>query len=119
MEYVNIAGLFSLTYPDGNVAQWGVDSKDAMLLAVREINAEESGKSSAFRLVLSPDDIVDSRCDPISSKPKADLLLKRNRTLAALLGVDCSGVYKAIASEYEAVNVGTRDFFKSLLTCCT
>ena len=107
VESYNIAGLFSLTYPDGSVAQWGVDSKDAMTLAVKELNAEEAKKNSiiTFRLRLASDDIVDSRCDPVSSKSKAQALLERVSPLHALLGADCSGVYKVIADSYQAAKV--------------
>lgn len=79
-----------------------------MTLAIREINAEEGRNNQSirtFRIALAGDDIVNSRCNPASSKPIAQLLLKRNRTLAALLGVDCSGVFKAISHDYAQAKV--------------
>ncbi|KAL6053563.1 hypothetical protein QOT17_017887 [Balamuthia mandrillaris] len=92
-EY-SIAGLFSLTYPDGRVAQWGVDARDAALLALQHV-AEGDLLGGGDGLSMSR--FRDEACNPVGAVDKVSALLDgpEGEQLLAIVGADCSGVVTA------------------------
>ncbi|KAL6061073.1 hypothetical protein QOT17_013130 [Balamuthia mandrillaris] len=92
-EY-SIAGLFSLTYPDGRVAQWGVDARDAALLALQHV-AEGDLLGGGDGLSMSR--FQDEACNPVGAVDKVSALLDapEGEQLLAIVGADCSGVVTA------------------------
>eukprot|EP01126_Amoeba_proteus_P004049 TRINITY_DN11388_c0_g1_i5.p1 TRINITY_DN11388_c0_g1~~TRINITY_DN11388_c0_g1_i5.p1 ORF type:complete len:462 (-),score=77.50 TRINITY_DN11388_c0_g1_i5:267-1652(-) len=83
---VKIGYLACLTYPDGRVADWGVDTKYGVDMGLQKVNTE----SNQFKLVLQPEMIVDTRCSKVGVAETTRQLIENGAV--AILGADCSEV---------------------------
>ena len=100
-EY-NLAGMFSLSYGNGQAADWGNYALHSAQFAIEDIN--NSGILGNDKLVMKEKNVVNYRCRIQGSDVIAENLCK-GKDLLAMVGVDCSGPAEKIARVGEKYRV--------------